>query len=444
MKQRFFYAAMSAAVIATAAPVSAEVTLPRLFSDNCILQAGAPIPVYGTAEPDEKVTVTFKDQKQTVTADPTGAWKLNLKAEAASETPATLTVTGAKNSVTVKGVLMGEVWICSGQSNMEWPLSASFGGADAIKASADPGLRMFTVPKRALAKPATDLDAGAWQSAAPNTAGGFSAVGYFFAKALREARRVPIGMIHTSWGGTRIQAWTSRATLKAQKLPASEFTLLDAPTDAGKQEAAQKRYDTLLAAYKAAGSPSGNFDDPGVAASAKGYEAATLDDAGWATVTVPGMWDGVGVSELESIDGGVWYRKTFIVSEADAGKGAKLSLGTIDDFDTTYVNGVKVGATGKETANWYSTPRNYAVPAGLLKSGANTVSVRVWDHTGGGGFGGGTDDVMLAIENGAKVPLAGQWRYKIEIARPAMPQGAAQLDANTATVLYNGMLAPLA
>ena len=387
MKRPFFYAAMSAAISATAATtVRAEVTLPRLFSDNCVLQASAPIPVYGTAEPEEKVTVTFKAQKQTVTADATGAWKLMLKAEAASETPANLTVTGEKNTITVKGVLVGEVWICSGQSNMEWPLSAASNGKEAVQASADPGLRMFTVPKRTLPTPARDLDAGQWQSAAPSTSGGFSAVGYFFAKALRKARHVPIGMIHTSWGGTRIQAWMSRPTLKAQGLPASEFALLDAPKDSPEEQARQKRYATLLAAYKSAGSPTGNFDDPGVAAGAKGYEAATLDDAAWATVSVPGTWEKSGVMELEAIDGGVWFRKTFVVSEADAGKSAKLSLGAIDDFDITYINGVKVGATGKEVPNWYSTPRNYTVPAGLLKAGKNTVAVRVWDHTGGGGF----------------------------------------------------------
>ena len=436
---------MSAAAITAATAVHAEVTLPRLFSDNCVLQGGQPIPVYGTAEPDEKITVTFRNQKQTVTADATGAWKTNLKPEAASETPATLMVSGAKNTVTVKGVLVGEVWICSGQSNMEWPLSAAANGKEAVQASADPGIRMFTVPKRTLAKPASDLNAGQWQAAAPDTAGGFSAVGYFFAKALREARHVPIGMIHTSWGGTRIQAWMSRPTLKAAGLPASEFALLDTPKggDAAAQ-AAQKRYDSLLATYKAAGSPTGNFADPGVAASAKGYEAATLDDAGWGTVAVPGMWEKSGIAELEAIDGGVWFRKTVIVSAADAGKGAKLSLGAIDDFDTTYINGVKIGATGNDVENWWAAPRTYSVPAGLLKAGANTVAIRVWDHTGDGGFGGSADDMKLAMDNGATVPLAGEWRFKVEVARPTMPQGAAQLDQNTATVLYNGMLAPLA
>lgn len=449
MNQRIFYAAMSAAAISTTAITAAraDVALPRLFSDNCVLQASAPIPVYGTAEPDEKITVSFKEQKSTATADATGKWRVNLKPEKPSETPATLTVSGAKNTVAVKDVLVGEVWICSGQSNMEWPLWGAENGQAETKATNDPGLRMFTVPKRPMTKPASDLEGGEWQSAAPNTAGAFSAVGYYFAKALREKRKVPIGMIHTSWGGTRIQAWMNRETLVATGFPKSELALLDAPNDPAekaKREAAQKRYDDHLAAYKAAGSPQGNYDDPGVAAAAKNWHTATWDDAAWSTVAAPGVWEKSGIAEIEAIDGGVWFRKTFIVSDADAGKSAKLSLGPIDDFDTTYINGVKVGAIGSETPNFWTAPRNYTVPAGLLKAGANTIAVRIWDHTGGGGFMGMAEDMQLALDNGAKVPLAGEWRYKVEVSRPGMPQPIVQFDANTATVLYNGMLAPLA
>jgi sialate O-acetylesterase len=363
MKQRFFYAALGAAAVSATATTAAraDVVLPRLFSDNCVLQASAPIPVYGTAEPEEKITVAFKEQKATATADATGKWRVNLKAEKPSETPATLTVSGAKNSVTVKGVLVGEVWVCSGQSNMEWSLGNAENGAAEAKAANDPALRMFTVPKRPLPKPATDLDGGEWQSAAPNTAGGFSAVGYYFAKALREARKVPIGMIHTSWGGTRIQAWMNRETLLASGFPKAELALLEAPESSEektKRDAAQKRYDAQLAAYKAAGSPQGNYDDPGVAAVAKEWHTAAFDDTAWSPIAAPGMWNKAGVAEIESVDGGVWFRKTFIVSDADAGKSAKLSLGAIDDFDTTFINGVKVGATGKETPSFWSTPRD--------------------------------------------------------------------------------------
>ncbi|MBC8134661.1 MAG: hypothetical protein H8F28_02085, partial [Fibrella sp.] len=307
MKQRFFYAALgAAAVTATASAARADVALPRLFSDSCVLQASAPIPVYGTAEPDEKVTVSFKNQKATATADATGKWRVQLKAEKPSETPATLTVSGAKNTVAVKDILVGEVWVCSGQSNMEWSLWSAENGEAEAKAANDPALRMFTVPKRPLPKPATDLDGGEWQSAAPSTAGGFSAVGYYFAKALRETRKVPIGMIHTSWGGTRIQAWTSRATLLATGFPKSELALLDAPDnpeEKAKRDAAQERYDAQLAAYKAAGSPQGNYDDPGVAAVAKEWHTATWNDAAWGTVAAPGVWEKSGIAEIEAIDG---------------------------------------------------------------------------------------------------------------------------------------------
>ena len=439
---------MGAAAIATVTAAPAAVTLPRLFSDHCVLQAAEPIPVYGTAEPDEKVTVSFRSQKETVTADASGKWHLRLKPEAASETPTTLTVSGATNTITVKDVLVGEVWVCSGQSNMEWPLASSENGAAESRAANDPNLRMFTVPKRTLPKPASDIDGGEWQSAAPGTAGGFSAVGYYFAKSLRETRHVPIGMIHTSWGGTRIQAWMSRETLTANGFPKSEFAALDTqetPEAKAKAEATIKRHADQAAAYKAAGSPDGDFDDPGVAVAARNWQSVTeVDEAAWSPIALPVIWQRAGIAKLEAMNGGVWFCKTFVVSDADAGKSAKLSLGAVDDFDVTWVNGVKVGATGKETENWWTTPRHYTIPSGLLKAGINTVTVRVWDHAGMGGFIGGADDLRLVLDNGAKVPLAGEWLYRIEARRAAMPDTQSGLDCNTATVLYNGMLAPLA
>lgn len=426
----------------------AAVALPRLFSDDCVLQANAPIPVYGTAEPGDGVSVSFKGQSVHAVADAAGNWSVTLKPESPSEMGATLTVTGTKNTVVVKNVLVGEVWICSGQSNMEWPLASAEGGAAEAKTAHDPLLRMFTVPRHVATAVETEVPGGKWESVAPDASGHFSAVGYYFAKAIRRDRHVPVGMIHSSWGGTRIQAWTSRGNLTASGVvDRTEFNPIEAANASDKLAARaenKKRYDALMARYNAAGSPSGNFADPGISAAAHGWEAATLGTNDWHAAAMPAEWDASGVPELVAIDGAVWFRKTFVVSEADAGKSAHLSLGAIDDFDQTWVNGMKVGATGADTPNWWGHPREYPVPAGLLKAGENSVAVRVWDQTSAGGLVGQADQMRLAIDNGASVPLAGEWRFKIENVRPAAPAPPAGLDANTATVLYNGMLAPLA
>ncbi|MBC8138079.1 MAG: hypothetical protein H8F28_19535 [Fibrella sp.] len=439
MTTHFLSETTAASVTALPEDTSAKVALARLFSDNCVLQASAPIPVYGTAAPGSAVTVHFRAQTATATADISGEWIIHLRQEVASEMPATLTVTGATNTVVVHGVLVGEVWICAGQSNMEWILADSENGGAEVSAANDPLLRMFTVPKRIALAPRADVEGGEWQCASPSTAGNFSAVGYYFAHALRQSRGVPVGMIHASWGGTRIQAWSSKQTLADARKVDGEFVQTALRTDAGSR-AAQKRHHELWDRWVVAGSPAGIFDDPGVSESAQGWEAFGVDDSDWQTAMIPGSWEKSGVPDLEAIDGGVWFRKSFFLSHGDAGKPAMLTLGAIDDFDHTFINGVPVGATGKETPGFWLAPRHYPIPDGVLKAGRNVIAVRVWDHTGDGGMIGPADSLCLTVENRSPIPLAGLWRFQVENIRPSIPSPSADTD----TVLYNGMLAPLA
>ena len=431
---------MATALLSTTM-ANADITLPALFSDGCVLQQKKPLRVYGLAAPGEKVSVALQGQTANTTADPSGKWEVILKPLSAGG-PFALTVTG-NNKVVVNDVLVGEVWVCSGQSNMEWTLNALPEAKDEIVHADDPHLRMFTVEKSVAKTPQTEVR-GAWHEAKPQYVGNFSAVGYHFAKALRAARKVPIGMIHTSWGGTRIEAWTSRATLESIGTPASDFAPLEAnnPNIKAEMEQYQKRVD----AFKAAGSPTGNFVDPGIAPVAKGWEATTFDTTDWQSVNLPTHWDTSGIDALIAIDGGVWFRRTFTIPAELAGKDLTLTLGAIDDFDITFVNGMKVGATGEDTPNFYAHPRVYKIPANLIKTGENSIAVRVWDWFADGGFTGQALDMKIFAADAptVSVPLAGAWKFKVEQSRPQNPgQPPGANDPNMATGLYNAMLVPL-
>lgn len=197
--------ALAAVVLAGVWSATADVSLPSLFTDHMVLQQGMTVPVWGKADDGETVTVEFRGQKKTATAQQ-GKWKVRLSSLKAGG-PDTLVVTG-KNRVEIQDVLVGEVWICSGQSNMEWPLSASFEPKGDIATAANPMIRLFTVPKLKAEQPVTEIKS-LWQLCKPETVPGFSAVGYYFGRALQRARQVPVGLIHTSWGGSPAEVWMS-------------------------------------------------------------------------------------------------------------------------------------------------------------------------------------------------------------------------------------------
>jgi sialate O-acetylesterase len=210
--------AVATAGIGSATAARADVTLPFLLSDGMVLQQKAPVRLYGKASPGEKVTVSVQGKTVRATAGKDGAWDVTLKSLAPGG-PFTLTIAG-KNRLEFKDVLVGEVWVCSGQSNMEMTLGGLPEARADIAAANDPLLRMFTVTKSTAATPQPEILGGQWEKSTSGNVLHFSAVGYYFARALRAALKVPVGMIHTSWGGTRIQAWTSKETLLANGVPA--------------------------------------------------------------------------------------------------------------------------------------------------------------------------------------------------------------------------------
>jgi sialate O-acetylesterase len=424
-------------VLSFSSAASADVTLPALVGDNMVVQQGVPVRIWGKAAPGERVTVSMAGKSAAATAGADGRWEVRIGPFEAGG-PHTMTVAG-RNTVTVRNVLAGEVWVGSGQSNMEWPLQDARNGAEEIAKATYPEIRLFTVAKRTSLTPLDDVE-GRWAVCSPDTVGSFSAVAYFFGRELHGRLGVPVGLIHSSWGGTPAEAWTSREALSAEPTLAPMVVALDA--SAKDLPSAMARYQAEQRAW----AEKNLARDAGNKGLGLGYAKPDLDESGWEPMRLPQQWESAGLD----LDGAVWFRKTVDVPAAWAGKELTLAFGPIDDVDTTYFNGTEVGATGPETPSSWTVPRKYAVPGSLVRPGRNVVALRVFDHGGGGGFGGSTTDMALGPAGGEALPLSGEWRYKIEAAakvrpdfstQPAAPLGAG--NPNAPTVLYNAMLAPL-
>jgi sialate O-acetylesterase len=417
----------------------AEVKLPAVFSDNMVLQRGMPIPVWGWASPGEKVAVHLGDAAASAVADKDGNWRLDLPAQKASADPLKMTVE-ATNNVTFDNVLIGDVWVASGQSNMQFSLGGAQNAPEEVAAAGYPRIRLFTVPDTVALEPQKDVK-GQWVECTPQTARGFSAVAYFFGRDLQKALDVPIGLIHTSWGGTPAESWTSREALAAHE----ELAPMLQRIETAKQDlpAAQAKYEQEMKEWEA----KAYFTDPGNKGFGMGWASPQTGTNGWTPMDLPGYWESKGLL----IDGVVWFRKEVQLPESWAGRDLTLSLGPIDDCDTTYFNGTKVGAVTMDTPNWWLVDRRYDVPGSLVKAGRAVIAVRVFDRYLNGGFGGMAPSMSLSLKgSNESIPLAGQWFYKIEVSRvqptAPIPQPQAPLGANnpwTPTGLYNAMIAPL-
>jgi sialate O-acetylesterase len=395
-----------------------------LFSDNMVLQRDIACPVWGWAKPGETVKVTLDGKTVEGTADATGKWRVNVGPFPAGG-PHEVTIAGSQ-TVTLKNVLFGDVWICSGQSNMQFGMWGTNNSQEEIAAADHPQMRLFSVPNVVGFEP-QELVAGQWQVCSPQAVGGFTAVGYFFGRKLNADLNVPIGLIHSSWGGTIAEAWTSAEALKTMPdfAPAVDALHKLVEDQAKLQATFEQQMDEWWAK-----------NDPGSAAGAD-WAAPTLNAAAWKTMSLPCNWEDGG---LPDFDGIVWFRKTVDVPAAWQGKEGTLHLGPVDDRDTTFVNGEQVGAT-----DTWDKPRDYQLPAGLLKTGQNLIAVRVLDTGGGGGLYGQPDQMKLEAADGAGIPLAGEWQYMA--AKPLaectpQPQRL-ENNPNQVSVLYNAMIAPL-
>jgi len=416
---------------ACAAAPAANVKPHSLFTDNAVLQRGVAVPVWGTADPGGTVTVSLGAQTATAVADEKGRWMAKLPALEAGG-PHELTIAGTE-TLTLKNVLVGDVWICSGQSNMEQGIAACLNPKEEIAAADYPRLRLFMVPHHIAGEPQTEVGAS-WQVCSPQTVaaggwGGFSGAAYYFGRHLHKELDVPIGLVQTCWGGTIAEAWTSAEALKTLpdfKGAVEQFTQRVADLKKGNDSFEKQMADWW------------RKNDPG-SAEGMGWADPAFDASAWKTMALPQNWEKV--EGLGNFDGLMWFRSEVDVPAGWAGKSLVLELGPIDDRDTTFFNGVAVG----ENDLW-TTPRRYTVPGRLVKAGRNVIAVRVLDTMGGGGIYGEAAQLKLSGPGGATVGLAGEWRYRIgaPLAKltPA-PMREVGGNPNVVTVLYNGMIAPL-
>ena len=330
---------------------SADVSLPAVFSDHMVLQRDASVPVWGIADPGEEVAVLFAGQEHRTRAGSDGRWRIELDPMTASKVSRSMMVRG-NNDLQLNDVLVGEVWICGGQSNMEWTVDGSSDPARE-KATADrPTIRLIKAPHVTANRPQDDIVAR-WMVCSPGTVGGFTAVGYAFARHLQDEIDVPIGLLSINWGGTRIEPWISIDSLSEADLSSGIMKRQLGMVEQFESMSEGERFDREeKARLEHARSSVSYIDrqlgaDPGVPG---GWLRPTFNDTDWATVDLPKLWKDT-ASALQGFDGMVWYRRTIEVPEDWSGRNLSLEIGAIDDSDIVWFDGVRVGSTIEAHAN---------------------------------------------------------------------------------------------
>lgn len=401
----------------------ADVKLPRIFSSNMVLQQGIEIPVWGWADKGERITIEFNNNTIRTRADNTGKWKVELPVQEYGG-PYNLTVKG-KNILVFENVMIGDVWICSGQSNMEWRVDQTI-NADVEISNADySNIRLFTVPQTVAQFPNDDISRGEWEECSPETIGDFSSVGYFFGRNLYNELNIPIGLIHTSWGGTVAETWISSETISEDP----DFKeLLDKLQQMNMDKYKEERLEKISKIFD------GEIpnEDKGIVDGKPVWSALDYNDGDWKTIQTPKYWEQQGYI---NIDGIAWYRKEIQLNEDQTNSNLTLHLGKIDDSDITFMNGIEIG----KTENEYSKDRIYTIDKKYLQPGKNMIVVRVDDTGGNGGIWGDPEEQFLAIGD-EKMNISGDWKFKISKATVA----TVNIEPNSyPTLLFNGMINPI-
>jgi sialate O-acetylesterase len=404
--------------------VIGQIKLPKLISDGIILQRNEKVKIWGWASPKEKIKLEFKSKTYSTEADEKGNWAIILPAQKAGG-PYEM-VFKASNEIIIKDVLFGDVWICSGQSNMELPMERvkeKYG--DVIKNSKNSNIRQFLVPdKYDFKQPQTDLDSGNWIAANPETVLNFSAVAYFFAKEIYEKQQVPIGLINTALGGSPVESWMSEEALK--------------PFPKTYEEAKKFKNDELIKQIESSDKNRNddwykelNVNDKGLSDKNLLWSQSNFNDSDWAQMEIPGFWAN---QSIGNVNGVVWFRKEIEVPKSMVGQSAKLFMGRIVDQDFVYVNGEMIGTTG-----YQYPPRRYEVKSTILKEGKNTIAIRVINNSGKGGFV--FDKPYFLTVGNDTIDLKGKWKYKLGAEMEPL-QGPTFIRWKPVG-LYNAMIAPL-
>lgn len=430
MKNRFLLCFLTLTFLSVS--LFADLKVAPVFGSHMVLQRDRALPVWGTATPGDTVTVTFRSHSVQGVAGEAGNWRVDLPKQKVGD-PGELRISSGGETLAFTDVLVGEVWICSGQSNMQWPLERAMNAEEEIADSDIPGIRLFQVPTRPAPDPVKTLDA-VWEVCTPETATSFSAVAYFFGRNLHETLDVPIGLIHASKGGSVAEAWIPREALAEggnyPDLVAGTEPLrtrmLEEPDLESRLQQEIKAFDARVKDLFA------NGPEP---------EPEWFDPAG-----EPGRTEALELGEnfLHKTDGLVQVRKVFSLSGQQAGRpDARLKLGRINDMDKTWVNGVLVGETGPGVRGASRRQRDYPVPEGVLKEGDNVIVVQVIDNNRVASLGSGIPYPKLEWADGEHVALVENWRMKLMQDLGPRPQSLDRTARKSATFLYNGMIAPL-
>jgi sialate O-acetylesterase len=426
--------AVTIAAATAAADNGAAVQAPRplldaMFQDHAVLQRDRPIAVWGNATPGDQVTVTFDRGSVRAPVDVTGLWHATLPPTSAGG-PFSLSVrTRSGASQVVSDVLVGDVWLCSGQSNMELPVSGSLNASREIADSANPLIRVLTVSHAASPTPLENFSVPvAWHTAGPAVIGNFSAACYYFARELQKSVPVPMGLIHSSFGGSGIESWFGEAGLRTLGGFDERLDLLR--LYARDLQAGNQGFADLWESWWRAHAPAGQTP----------WKAGAADTANWRAVPEPMRdWKTWGVPELANHDGMVWFRRSVNLSAQQAAQPAALSLGAIDEVDETWVNQRAIG----NSFGW-GTERTYDLPAGVLHAGDNSIIINVLSTWDAGGMYGPPDHMTLRFADGSSLPLGGKWLYQFVPESVGYPPRAPWETIGGLTSLHNAMIAPIA
>jgi sialate O-acetylesterase len=395
--------------------LKADARLPKIFSDNMVIQRDVTVRVWGWAEKGESIVVSFNNATVKTKADKHGNWSVSFRPMIYGG-PFEMNVKGKKNTITLKNILIGDVWLGSGQSNMEWVLKNTNNAEGEVANAHHPAIRLFTVKRAMSYGEQNDLAGGEWRECNPQTAIDFSAVAYFFGRKLNKDLNIPIGLINSSWGGTNIQTWMSWEVM-SQKDEYKNFDLASLRISAKDETEKRKRYEEALVNEKGA--------------TEKWYLTTDLSD--WKKMQLPLTWE---ASEIGQADGYAWFIKEFEAQSLQTVQDISISLGPIDDQDESYLNGELIGSSRGPTAD-----RVYKVNADKLKRGKNRIAIRVYDLARRGGIYGRPDQLFCQVGN-KKVSLAGEWLYKTSVLTTDF--GVKDSHPNTfPSQLYNAMIAPL-
>lgn len=425
---------MAVALWGCAGVLQAEVVLPSIFTDNMVLQQKTEITFYGVATKNKQLTVKtgWNRKEYHAETDEQGKWSLKISTPVAGG-PYEITFSDG-DKLQLKNVMIGEVWFCSGQSNMEMPV-AGWGKVmnyeQEIAQAAYPSIRLFQVKKNTSLAPLKEVESTmeGWQECSSATVPEFSALAYFYARALWKELNIPIGVIDCTWGGTPAEAWTSHETLRQVLGFREEMDKLERlgfnPNRMEQAYSEERAQWQFLFTEK----------DKGMENGKSCWMAPFLSEEDWQTMSLPGYWESKGIKDFDGI---VWFRRFLEIPAEWVGKPLTLRLGMIDDEDITYFNGVEI-ARGAG----YMTPRTYTIPAKLVKAGKAVLVVRVSDFGGEGGIHGKTEDLYVEAD-GKQISLAGDWKYRIGLSLKGLPPAPVSPTQSSSypTVLFNAMVKP--